>query len=103
MSTFLVVLFWSAIALIAYIFVGYPLMLALWSALRPRPWRREASEPSISIVIAAHNEAGSIVSKIHNLLSLDYPADRMEILVGSDGSTDRTVERLHQVSDRRLR
>ncbi|HEY8133461.1 MAG TPA: glycosyltransferase family 2 protein [Thermoanaerobaculia bacterium] len=103
MSTFLVVLFWSAIALIAYIFVGYPLVLALWSALRPRPWRREASEPSISIVIAAHNEAGSIASKIHNLLSLDYPADRLEILVGSDGSTDRTVEQLHQVSDRRLR
>jgi len=96
-------LFWSAIALIVYVFAGYPLLLTLWGALRPRPWRREPSEPMISIVMAAHNEAASILSKVRNLLSLDYPSDRMEILIGSDGSTDGTVEALLGVSDPQVR
>ena len=97
------VLFWSAIGLIAYIFAGYPLLLAVWSALRPRPWRRGSSEPNISIVIAAHNEAESVLQKIQNLLSLDYPNDRLEILIGSDGSTDGTAEQLLTISDSRVR
>src|SRR6266849_1416307 len=93
-SSLAAMLFWSAIALIVYVFAGYPLLLTLWGVLRPRPWRREPSEPMISIVMAAHNEAASILSKIKNLLALDYPSDRMEILIGSDGSTDGTVEAL---------
>jgi cellulose synthase/poly-beta-1,6-N-acetylglucosamine synthase-like glycosyltransferase len=96
-------LFWSSIALIAYVFVGYPLVLAVWSALRPRPWRREPLEPSISVVMAAHNEAASVMPKIENLLSLDYPSDLVEILVGSDGSTDGTADQLLDVSDPRVR
>ncbi|MGZ8832734.1 MAG: glycosyltransferase family 2 protein [Thermoanaerobaculia bacterium] len=96
-------LFWSCIALIAYVFVGYPLVLAVWSALRPRPWRREPLEPGISVVMAAHNEAASVIPKIENLLSLDYPSELVEILVGSDGSTDGTVDQLLDVSDPRVR
>src|SRR5436309_9389197 len=95
-------LFWSAIGLIAYIFAGYPLLLAVWSAVKPRPWRRGSSEPNISIVIAAHNEAESVLQKIQNLLSLDYPNDRLEILIGSDGSTDGTAELLLTISDSRV-
>jgi len=103
MNSPITMLFWVSIALVAYVFVGYPLALALWGALRPRPWRRDSQEPTISIVMAAHNEAASVMPKIRNLLSLDYPSDRVEILVGSDGSTDGTVERLLEVSEPRIR
>jgi len=97
------VLFWASLALIVYTFAGYPLLLALWSALRPRPWHRGESLPMVTIVVAAHNEETSIVAKIQNLLSLDYPADRLEILVGSDGSTDRTAEKVRSVKDARVK
>jgi len=96
-------LFWASIGLVAYIFVGYPIALAVWSALRPRRWRQEPSEPTISIVISAYNEAESILTKIRDLLSLDYPSERVEILVGSDGSNDGTTEKLLTVSDERVR
>jgi len=97
------ILFWLSTGLIAYIFVGYPLAVAAVAFLRPRRWTREAIEPSISIVIAAHNEALSILPKIENLLSLDYPSDRIEILIGSDGSTDSTAEQLLSITDPRVR
>jgi biofilm PGA synthesis N-glycosyltransferase PgaC len=97
------VLFWASIGLIAYVFVGYPAALAVLSVVRPRPWRQQRHEPAISIVFSAYNEASSIVSKIQNLLALDYPVERVEILVGSDGSTDGTAEQLLSVSDRRVR
>jgi len=97
------ILFWSSVGLIAYMFIGYPAALALWSAVRPRRWRQEPCEPAISIVISAYNEASSIVTKIRSLLALDYPADRVEILVGSDGSTDGTAEQLLTLTDPRVR
>jgi len=97
------ILFWASIALIAYTFVGYPIALAILSAVRPRHWQRRPCEPVVSIVISAFNEAGSILTKIQNLLALDYPAGRLEILVGSDGSDDGTAEQLLTVSDERVR
>jgi len=97
------VLFWVSMGLIAYVFVGYPIALAVLSAVRPRPRRQQPGEPAISIVFSAYNEASTIVSRIENLLALDYPAERVEILVGSDGSTDGTAEQLLSISDRRVR
>ena len=99
----LLFLFWASIAIIGYTFAGYPLTLALWGAVRPRSWRREPYEPAVSVVIAAHNEAGFMSQKIRNLIALDYPADRLEILIGSDGSTDGTAERILAISEARVR
>jgi cellulose synthase/poly-beta-1,6-N-acetylglucosamine synthase-like glycosyltransferase len=83
--------FWSAVALVAYVYVGYPLLVGAWAARRPRPWRRSASSlPTVSIVVAARNEAARLPGRIENLLALDYPRERLEIVVVSDGSTDRT-------------
>lgn len=96
------VLFWGSIGLVAYMFFGYPMTLAVWSTLKPRRWRQQASEPIVTVVISAYNEASSIVTKIRNLLALDYPADRIEILVGSDGSTDGTAEQVFAISDERV-
>lgn len=87
------VAFWSALALLAYTYVGYPLLIWAWSRIRPRPARRGHVEPAVSILLAAHNEEGQVAARIQNLLDLDYPRDRLEILVASDGSGDTTLER----------
>src|SRR5690349_18610488 len=89
-------LFWISVVVIAYVYVGYPLMLAGCSRLTRRHPRRPSineiqSWPSISVVIAAKNEAGRLPGRIRNLLEIAYPGSR-EIIVVSDGSTDDTPD-----------
>jgi cellulose synthase/poly-beta-1,6-N-acetylglucosamine synthase-like glycosyltransferase len=89
-----IVIFWVSVALVVYAYVGYPCALALWSRLRPRPARRRrlrAAAPGVSIIVAARNEAARLPARIDNLLSLAY-AGPVEVIVVSDGSTDRTAE-----------
>jgi cellulose synthase/poly-beta-1,6-N-acetylglucosamine synthase-like glycosyltransferase len=90
------ILFWASVLLLAYTHLGYPVLMRAWAVLRPRSSRRasvEPFEPPVTLLVVAHNEALRIGGRIENLLSLDYPPDRLEILVASDGSTDRTAER----------
>ena len=96
------VLFWLSIGLIAYVYVGYPALLGAW-ALVSRRGVDDASDagddsarpvPAVSIIIAARNEARRLPARIENLLASDYPRDRMQIIVASDGSTDATVDAL---------
>lgn len=84
--------FWGAVASVAYAYVGFPALLAIRSVVRPRPWRRsEGHRPTVTVVIAAHNEEAAIGAKVANVLGLDYPADRLDCVVASDGSADGTV------------
>ncbi|MHB1296694.1 MAG: glycosyltransferase family 2 protein [Anaerolineae bacterium] len=83
-------LFWLAAAGLAYTWLGYPLLIAGLARLRPRPVRRAEITPDVTLLVAAYNEAGYIEAKIANVLALDYPADRLELLVVTDGSTDAT-------------
>lgn len=83
--------FWLAAAGVFYCYFGYPALLALRGWLRPAPRvHRDDSSPSVSLIIVAHNEEERIAKKLGNCRDLDYPQDRLEILVASDGSTDRT-------------
>jgi cellulose synthase/poly-beta-1,6-N-acetylglucosamine synthase-like glycosyltransferase len=84
-------LFWACVSVIAYVYLGYPLLMGIL-ALRKRnpPSPDPAAWPSVSLIIAAYNEERVLADKLANSLSLDYPPDRLEILVASDGSTDRT-------------
>jgi biofilm PGA synthesis N-glycosyltransferase PgaC len=84
-------LFWLSFALLAYVCIGYPLVSRIRATLRPLQHRRAPIEPTVSIVVAAHDEGGRIGARLQNLLALDYPKDRVEIIVGSDGSSDDTV------------
>jgi len=87
-------LFWTSAGLIAYTHVGYPLALRAMAALRgarPEPPPEPADLPSVSLIIAAFDEAEVIGRKIENALALDYPRERLEIVVASDGSSDDTV------------
>jgi glycosyltransferase involved in cell wall biosynthesis len=84
--------FWSAALFLTYTFAGYPMVLWVVSLCRNQPHRRAAIDPTVSIIIAAHNEASGISQKILNCLALTYPEDKYEILVASDGSDDGTAE-----------
>ena len=86
--------FWIALLLLAYVYVGYPLAAWLRAAVRPRPHRQNSDDtPSVTVVVVAYNEEERIGPRLDNLRALDYPREKLEILVASDGSTDRTVER----------
>src|SRR5436309_7916112 len=85
-------IFWGAIALVVYVYAGYPCLIFVLAHLRPRPVRKAPVVPSVSFVIAAYNEAAVIASKLDNTLALDYPPGGLEVIVVSDGSTDATEE-----------
>jgi biofilm PGA synthesis N-glycosyltransferase PgaC len=92
--TFAEYVFWGSAALLAYVYVGYPLLMTLLAAVR-RPAASSLADdslPSVTVLVTAYNEAGRIGQRIENLLALDYPRDRLEVLVGSDGSTDDTAQ-----------
>jgi poly-beta-1,6-N-acetyl-D-glucosamine synthase len=84
--------FWAAAALLFYAFLGYPAWLYLASRWRPRGVRRKSIQPEVSLLMAVHNEAAVLPSKLRNLQQLDYPPERLELVVVSDGSSDATNE-----------
>jgi poly-beta-1,6-N-acetyl-D-glucosamine synthase len=86
--------FWMAACLIAYSYAGYAFWLRLRLVWRPHPVRRGPCTPSVSIVMVVHNEEEVLEAKLKNLLTLDYPAG--QIIVVSDGSTDRTESILRE-------
>ena len=83
-------LFWSSLSLIFFAYGGYPIFLYVWARFWPRPVRRGSVLPSVTILIAVRNEEIWLPSKLQNLAQVDYPADRLQIVVVSDGSTDAT-------------
>jgi cellulose synthase/poly-beta-1,6-N-acetylglucosamine synthase-like glycosyltransferase len=92
--------FWISALGVGYVYIGYPVLLVIWARLR-RQRRRTLGDtgtalPRISIVMAVRNEAARLPARIENLLSLDYPADRRQIVIVSDGSTDDTESVLRE-------
>jgi len=86
------ILFWIAASLVVYTYFGYPLVLWAFARVRSRRVLRKEIFPSVSIIIAARNEADKIRQKIDHTLALDYPSVQREILVASDASEDATDE-----------
>jgi cellulose synthase/poly-beta-1,6-N-acetylglucosamine synthase-like glycosyltransferase len=88
------VVFWLAVGLLVYTHVGYPLLLRALVALRgSAPTAEEDGElPAVSLMVAAHDEAPVIERKVRNALELDYPRDKLEVIVADDGSADGTAE-----------
>jgi hypothetical protein len=84
----LAVIGWVALALILWTHGGYPILAFVWSKLLPRQIERADVEPFVALIIAAHNEADVIEAKIENALALDYPSERLRIIVTSDASDD---------------
>ena len=88
--------FWGSLALIVYAHIGYPLLLAALGRLfgedEADPRALAPDPPSVTLVVAAYDEESVIEAKVANALALDYPRDRLEVVVASDGSADATVE-----------
>lgn len=84
------VVFVAAMAIIAFVYAGYPALMFALSFILKRPVRRDVITPRVSVIIAAYNEERDIEAKLKNTLALDYPRDRMEVIVASDCSTDQT-------------
>jgi poly-beta-1,6-N-acetyl-D-glucosamine synthase len=93
------IIFWCATSLVAYVYLGYPIVLLLLRPLFHRPVKKQFCEPFVSLLIPAYNEIRVIREKIRNSLQLDYPADRLEVVVVSDGSTDGTAEAAQTLAD----
>lgn len=91
------ILFWLSGLFIVYTYAGYPLILIILKLIAPKTVSKSYGEPKISVVIAAHNEASNILGRIDNIVCQQYPTDKIEIIVVSDGSTDQTVPLLKQV------
>jgi len=83
-------IFWLSAALVLYSYLGYPVWLWIRGRWKVRRVERSAFTPSVSIVMVVRNEQEALPGKLTNLTSMDYPLDRTEILVVSDGSTDGT-------------
>lgn len=97
------VLFWTAVAALVYGYVGYPLLVGIAGRLRSRAVRHAQVTPSITVIIAAHNEQAVIRERLENALAVDYPVGKLEIVVASDGSTDATASIVREYATRGVR
>jgi glycosyltransferase involved in cell wall biosynthesis len=96
-------LFWLSAGALAWTHAGYPLAAATLARRRPRPLRKDDITPSVTVVVAAHDEESVIGRRVENLLALDYPADRLQVVVASDGSGDGTDDVVEAVAARDAR
>ena len=84
------VIFWISLTALVYVYVGYPLLVYFVSLVRPLEVKKGNFEPTVTVLITAYNEEEAIRVKLENTLEIDYPKEKLEILVASDGSTDET-------------
>ena len=104
-STLIPILFWLSLALLFHAFIGYPLlMLCLARLAEPnlRPPTSDLPLPQITVVLAAHNEESRIAARLQNLLTSDYPKNKLAILVVADGCTDATISQIQTLAEPRL-
>ncbi len=88
----LVFLFWVSVFFILYTYLGYPILIALIAKIWPKPGSYSEVYPNVTFLISAYNEEKYISDKLDNTLSLDYPREKLQILVVADGSSDKTPE-----------
>src|SRR4030067_1837449 len=96
------IIFWGAIGISVYTYLFYPLILHFIARLIKQKKVKVGIQPyvtTVTIIIAAYDKEKAIEKRIQNLLSLCYPRDKVEIIVASDGSTDRTVEKTRQFEE----
>ena len=96
-------IFWLSLALLAYIYAGYPLLVWLLGRVRPLTLRRETFTGRMSVVIAGYNEGGRLAKKLESLFASDCASQIEEVLIGSDGSDDNTAEVIATYGDPRVR
>jgi len=96
------IIFWLSILIIVYTYIGYPVLLYILAKTRKKPEEYLNIQPSVTLLIAAFNEEDFIRRKLDNSLELDYPAEKLQILVIADGSNDRTAEIVQTYKDKHV-
>src|SRR5215211_6598983 len=96
------IVFIITLALIVYTYIGYPILLYVLSQLFGKRVRAAEIAPRLSIIIAAYNEERDIARKLDETLALDYPKEKLEIIVASDCSSDRTDDIVRSYAGRRV-
>jgi cellulose synthase/poly-beta-1,6-N-acetylglucosamine synthase-like glycosyltransferase len=94
--------FFAALFFSVYSYTFFPVLLSIIGKLFCNPWNKGNITPMVTIIISAYNEEKDIEEKVRNSLLLDYPEDKLEIIVSSDGSSDRTNEIVAGIKDKRL-
>src|SRR5262245_39560646 len=107
LQLFLAVVLWTCLAAVVYTYLVYPLLVwglsRLFGRQRQAPPAGDDDLPTLSLLIAAYNEEAVIEQRLRNALSMDYPADKLEIVVTSDGSSDATADIVRGFADRGVR
>ncbi len=93
-------MFWVCVLLIAYVYVGYPIILATLARLRRKAEKYPVITPQVSILIAAYNEQNVIATKLENTLALEYPQECLQVVVAADGSDDHTPQIVETFAER---
>ena len=88
----MILLFWICVAFVIYTYALYPMMIAIWGSTFPRRVDKKYETMPLTVVLAVRNEERHVQARLENLLTQDYPADMVEVVVVSDGSDDKTVE-----------
>lgn len=96
-------IFWISVGVILFVYLGYPLLLVMWGGIFGQKVKKNEFLPRVSILISAYNEEQSIGATIQNKLDLDYPQDKLEIIVVSDGSEDKTSQIVSKFSGKAVR
>lgn len=97
------IILWGSVLALGYAYVGYPVLLFIVSSLRARPVARAEWTPAVSVIITAYNEERDLREKLENTLALDYPQEKLEVIVASDCSTDGTDEIAREFATRGVR
>jgi len=107
MTHLLQVLMWVNITLVVYVYIGYPVLLWLLNTIKRKQkavlLSNDNFEPTVSMIIAAYNEEQVIAGKLENSLTLNYPKEKLEIIVVSDGSTDKTADIVRDYNGHRVK
>ncbi len=103
MDPVLKIVFWLSVVALFYTYIGYGLLLVIVSKVAGRGVNREALTPHFTVIITAYNEERDLQAKIQNTLALDYPRDKLEIIVASDCSSDRTDEIVRSFAEQGVR
>jgi len=98
-----IILFWVFSGILAYVYVGYPLIVRIWASYAGRPVRRDHLRPTVTVIVSVYNEEKSIRSKIDNILALEYPPDLLDVIVVSDASVDLTDDIVRMCGCRQVR
>jgi len=92
-------LFWLSVLFVIYTYIGYPILIGIFAYVKPQRTSYSNLEPSVTLLITAYNEEAVLYKKIENSLALEYPKEKLQILIAADGSTDGTQEIVKQFSD----